>query len=88
MLGDRAFDANDFPTRVAQTGAMLLIRAKSTRTPRVLRHLPDGSYLSLLEGMKVRIIEASVTMTGTDGRPDRRPPPPDHHPARPPPLPR
>nr|CEL19435.1 Mobile element protein [Kibdelosporangium sp. MJ126-NF4]CTQ94766.1 Mobile element protein [Kibdelosporangium sp. MJ126-NF4] len=67
MLGDRAFDANAFLNRVAQTGAMLLIRSRNTRKPRVLRHLPDGSYLSLVDGMKVRIVEAAVVMTGTDG---------------------
>ncbi|WP_185845955.1 IS4 family transposase, partial [Kibdelosporangium aridum] len=67
VLGDRAFDANTFLTRITRTGAMLLIRAKITRKPRVLRHLPDGSYLSLLDGMKVRIIEADVLITGIDG---------------------
>ena len=37
---------------------MLLARAKSTRHPPVLGHLPDGSYLSCLDGLAVRIIEA------------------------------
>ena len=46
---------------------MPLARAKSTRTPVVLRHLPDGSYLSCLDGLDVRIIEAEVAMTGADG---------------------
>jgi Transposase DDE domain len=46
---------------------MLLCRAKSVRTPEVLRHLPDGSYLSRLDALDVRIIEAEVTMTGADG---------------------
>jgi hypothetical protein len=47
---------------------MLLARAKSTRKPLVLAHLPDGSYLSRLDGgLDVRVIEASVAMTGTDG---------------------
>ena len=41
---------------------MLLARAKSTRNPRVLQHLPDGSYLSCLDGLAVRIIEADVVM--------------------------
>jgi hypothetical protein len=67
VLGDRAFDANTFLNRIARTGAMFLIRAKSLRNPPVLRHLPDGSYLSLLDGMTVRIIEADVLITGTDG---------------------
>jgi len=33
----------------------------------VLRHLPDGSFLSLIGGVKVRVITASVTMTCHDG---------------------
>ncbi|MGH3407204.1 MAG: IS4 family transposase, partial [Streptosporangiaceae bacterium] len=67
VLLDRAFDANAFLAEIAATGAMLLARAKSTRNPCVLEHLPDGSYLSCLDGLTVRIIEASLTMTGADG---------------------
>jgi Insertion element 4 transposase N-terminal/Transposase DDE domain len=67
VLLDRAFDANAFLGEVAATGALLLARAKSTRHPYVLGHLPDGSYLSHLDGLKVRIIEATLTMTGADG---------------------
>ena len=67
ILLDRAFDANAFLGEVAATGALLLARAKSTRHPYVLGHLPDGSYLSCLDGLKVRIIEATLTMTGADG---------------------
>ena len=47
--------------RSPRTGAALLARAKSTRKPPVLAHLPDGSYLSRLDGgLAVRIIEAGV----------------------------
>jgi hypothetical protein len=67
ILLDRAFDANAFLGEVAATGALLLARAKSTRHPYVLGHLPDGSYLSHLDGLQVRIIEATLTMTGADG---------------------
>ena len=67
VLLDRAFDANAFLAEVAATGAMLLARAKSTRNPRVLAHLPDGSYLSCLDGLAVRIIDADVVMAGADG---------------------
>ena len=48
-------------------GAMLLARATSTRNPRVLEHLPDGSWLACLDGLNVRIIEADVAMTGGGG---------------------
>jgi hypothetical protein len=67
VLLDRAFDSNAFLREVATTGAMLVVRAKSTRHPVVLSHLPDGSYLSDLDGLAVRIIEACVTVTGADG---------------------
>ena len=67
VLLDRAFDSNTFLAEIAATGAVPLARAKSTRIPAVLQHLPDGSYLSRLDGLDVRIVEATVTMTGTDG---------------------
>jgi hypothetical protein len=47
--------------------AALLVRSKSTRKPPVLAYLPDSSYLSILDGLKVRIIEADLTMIGADG---------------------
>ena len=67
MLLDRAFDANAFLADIAATGAMLLARSKSTRNPQVLQHLPDGSYLSSLDGLGVRIVEADLTIRGADG---------------------
>ncbi len=67
VLLDRAFDGNEFLREVAATGAALLGRAKSTRHPCVLGHLPDGSYLSCLDGLAVRIIEADLEITGADG---------------------
>ena len=54
----------------AQTRALhayLRWRNVNARHPAVLAHLPDGSYLSDLDGLEVRIIEASVTVTGADG---------------------
>jgi hypothetical protein len=67
LLADRAFDSAAFVRAVDATGAMLLVRGRSTRRPPVLAHLPDGSYLSCLDGLKVRIIEADLTVTGADG---------------------
>jgi hypothetical protein len=68
VLLDRAFDAAAFFAEITATGAALLARAKSTRKPLVVQHLPDGSYLSSLDGnLAVRIIEAGVVMTGADG---------------------
>lgn len=67
VLLDRAFDAAAFLTEVDATGARFLVRSKSTRRPPVLTHLPDGSFLSDLHGLPVRIIDAEVTATGADG---------------------
>jgi hypothetical protein len=68
ILLDRAFDDAAFFAEITATGAMLLARAKSTRKPLVLAHLPDGSYLSHLDGgLAVRVIEARLAMTGADG---------------------
>ena len=35
--------------------------------PRVLHVLPDGSCLAEVAGLRVRLIEAAVTVTGADG---------------------
>jgi transposase IS4-like protein/DDE family transposase len=67
VLLDRGFDAGWFFAEVASTGAMLLARACSSRNPQVREHLPDGSYLSCLDGLEVRIIEADLVVTGADG---------------------
>ncbi|WP_219417095.1 transposase [Pseudonocardia nigra] len=67
VLLDRGFDSAAFLTAVHRTGAMLLARGRSQRVPPVLRHLPDGSYLSNLDGLAVRIIEADLQMSGADG---------------------
>jgi hypothetical protein len=67
VLLDRAFDATRFLTEITDTGAALLARAKSTRNPPVLGHLPDGSYRSELDGLPVRIIDADLAVTGADG---------------------
>jgi hypothetical protein len=67
LLADRAFDSATFLAEVDRTGAKLLVRAGCSRTPTVLRHLSDGSYLSHLAGLHVRIIEAELTVRGSDG---------------------
>src|SRR6266498_1056390 len=66
VLLDRAFDAAGFLKDLDGTGAKFLVRSKSTRRPPVLTHLPDGSFLSDLDGLAVRIIDAELTVTGTD----------------------
>jgi len=67
VLMDRGFDAGDFLREVAATKAQFLVRLNARRRPPVLAHLPDGSFLSLIGGVEVRIIEASVTVSCHDG---------------------
>ena len=67
VLLDRGFDAGEFLREVAATKAQFLVRLNATRRPPVLSRLPDGSFLSLIGGVKVRIITASVTVTCHDG---------------------
>src|SRR3954453_19107540 len=66
VLLDRAFDAAGFLTDLDGTGAKFLVRARSTRQPPVLALLPDGSFLSDLDGLAVRVIDAQLTVTGAD----------------------
>ena len=67
VLIDRGFDGGDFLAAVAATKAQFLVRLTSTRRLPVLRHLRDGSFLSVIGGVKVRIITAAVTVTCHDG---------------------
>jgi Insertion element 4 transposase N-terminal/Transposase DDE domain len=67
VLADRNFDAAGFMTAVAGTGAQFLIRLKSLRHPPVLARLPDGSVLSEIGGVRVRLITAAVMVTCQDG---------------------
>jgi Insertion element 4 transposase N-terminal/Transposase DDE domain len=67
VLMDRGFDGGDFLREVAATKAQFLARLTTARRPPVLGNLPDGSVLSVIGGVKVRIIEASVTVTCHDG---------------------
>jgi Insertion element 4 transposase N-terminal/Transposase DDE domain len=67
VLIDRGFDGGDFLAAVAAAKAQFLVRLTSTRRLPVLRHLPDGSFTSLIGGVKVRVITAKVTVTCHDG---------------------
>jgi hypothetical protein len=67
VLMDRGFDAGTFLAEVAATRAQFLVRVTASRRPPMLGHLPDGSVLSLIGGVKVRVITAEVTVTCADG---------------------
>jgi hypothetical protein len=58
LLAGRAYDAADLLTAIAATGAHFLVRGSASRKPGAGEILPDGSYLSQVDGLQVRIIEA------------------------------
>ena len=64
VLADRGFDGNQLLKAIAGTTAQFLIRARSSRRPPVLGVLPDGSYLTRIAGLRLRVIEAEITVTG------------------------
>ena len=67
VLADRGFDAATFLAEVAATRAHFLVRPRSTRRLPVLARLDDGSFLSRIGDLTVRITEAHVTVTCADG---------------------
>src|SRR5580704_188494 len=67
LLAGRAYDAADLLTAIAATGAHFLVRGSASRKPGVGQILRDGSYLSRVDGLQVRIIEADLDVHGADG---------------------
>ncbi len=68
ILADRGFDCAKAMNAVADTGADLLFRIKSNRkTVPVGRPAPDGSYLAVVSGRVLRIVQAQVRLTTADG---------------------
>lgn len=69
LLGDRNFAVAGLVAGIAATGAQLLIRCKNGRVLPDLGALPDGSMLSRLGGVAVRVLDAEITVTlGAGGR--------------------
>jgi hypothetical protein len=68
LLGDRNFGAQDLLAQIAATQADLLVRLKIGRKIPILARYSDGSYLSVLGRLRVRIIECEITITTTAGR--------------------
>ena len=67
VLADRGFDAEAFLADLAGTGAQFLVRLRTTRRLPVLARLDDGSHLSRIGELTVRIITADLTVTCADG---------------------
>jgi hypothetical protein len=68
VLADRNFAARAWIVEVAATGADVLVRVKTSRVLPVCRRLTDGSYVSRLGPLEVRVITAQITITTTAGR--------------------
>jgi hypothetical protein len=68
LLADRNFGAKDLIGDIAATGADVLVRLKNGRVMPTLARYPDGSYLSMLGALRVRVIECEITITTTAGR--------------------
>jgi hypothetical protein len=68
VLADRNFAAQALITAIAGTGADLLIRTKSGRRLPVCHRLPDGTYLSRIGPVQVRVIRAEITIASSAGQ--------------------
>ncbi|MFD0508066.1 IS4 family transposase [Streptomyces chiangmaiensis] len=68
VLLDRGFATNAFLEAVDGTGADFLARLSAARKPPVLGRFDDGSFLSRIGTVEVRIIECEITITTTAGR--------------------
>jgi hypothetical protein len=70
LLADRNFPSIKFVAQLAARGADFLMRAKmgrnALRLP-IMRRLGDGSYLSRVGNVPVRVIEAHIVATALDG---------------------
>lgn len=67
VLADRNFGYAPTVAAVAGTGADLLFRVKAGRKLPVLRRLPDGSWISRMGRVTVRVIRAEITITTSAG---------------------
>ncbi|MGW4049174.1 IS4 family transposase [Streptomyces sp. NPDC004721] len=68
LLADRNFAAQQVLSGIAATGSEVLVRLKSSRRMPVLARYRDGSYLSALGPLPVRVIDCEITVTTTAGR--------------------
>jgi len=67
VLADRGFDAADFLAELAAAKAQFLVRLTARRRLPVMARLDDGSYLSRIGDLPVRVICAQVTVICADG---------------------
>lgn len=67
VLLDRAFAAADLIAAIAQAKAHLVVRIKDNRKLPVIRRLRDGSYLSVIGKLRVRVVECQIHVQTTAG---------------------
>jgi hypothetical protein len=67
VLADRGFDGNAFLAALALTRAQFLVRLRADRRLPVLARLADGSFLTRVGELAVRVIDADVTVTCAGG---------------------
>lgn len=67
LLADRNYAAADLLTTLAATGADLLIRCKNGRRLPVITRYPDGSWLSTIGTLRVRVVDAQISVKTTEG---------------------
>ena len=67
VLLDRGLSSNALLAAITGAQADFLARLSASRKPPVLQRLPDGSFLSILGRVKVRIIECQITIATTAG---------------------
>jgi hypothetical protein len=67
VLADRGFDGSAFLAALAATRAQFLVRLRSDRRLPVLARLDDGSFLTRIGELAVRVIDAGITVTCADG---------------------
>jgi len=68
VLLDRYFDAAALIGQLAATKADLLVRIKSNRKLPVLCRYRDGSFLSQIGTVRVRVVECQITIATSTGR--------------------
>ncbi|MFD4790769.1 IS4 family transposase [Streptomyces sp. NPDC058459] len=68
VLLDRNFAVQALVEAVTGTGAHVLVRVKEHRRLPVLERFPDGSYLSRLGAVAVRVIDCEITVSTSQGR--------------------
>jgi hypothetical protein len=68
VLLDRGFDDAKLIAHLAATQAHLLVRLNSRRRLPVLRHYPDGSFLSQIGATRVRVVQCEITIATAAGR--------------------